>query len=460
VTLSGSTRNSRLSCESGSVLATVLVVMVILLTIFLSAMTYALSRYSHHMARQNSLVASHLADAGIAHAVAGLEESGFKPGDMTMTAPNGGQIKTSISTWGPYVRVHSSGEYGNQVVTTEALVGTSRLTFQKAAVTVGDENNPLVIAGHTRVIGDVNTGSQGIMEGQFRGEGVTYTDYHIGNLYKRSSIEVPSIDTSVYGYYKRELTHRRRSDPKRLPGSVVLTASDNRFLDSMANIRVENDLLMRDVSMRYFDEVKTIAVDGTVEITGHTHLSGLIEIVAEETIFVRDSAVLDNVVLIAGDSIVVSGAASSSAILISEGKIVISDRATLVYPSLLLADVSDGPDQPGGVYLQSRVPLETIACLRVKPFQTPSTDRLLYVDTLTTVRGTLLSQGYVDLRGHLEGCCITERFHFEYPPTTYVNWLKDAYIDRSKLDYTQVLPSLTSVDSVAGYYVVRQECAE
>ncbi len=456
----GSTRNRRLSCESGSVLATVLVVMVILLTIFLSAMTYALSRYSHHMARQNSLIASHLADAGVAHSVADLEESGFEPGDNTLTAPNGGRIDIDVSAWGPYVRVCSSGKYGNQLVKTEALAGTSRLPFQKAAVTVGDENNPLVIAGHTRVIGDVNTGSQGIMEGQFRGEGVTYTDYHIGNLYKHESIEVPSVDTTVYVYYRRELAQRRRSDPRRLPGSVVLTASDNHFLDSMSNIRIENDLLLRDVSLKLFDKIKTVSVDGTVEITGHTHLSGLIEIIAEEAIFIRDSAVIDNVILIAGDSIVVSGAASSSAVLISEGKIVIRDRTTLVYPSLLLADVSDGPDQPGGVFLLSRAPLETTACVRVKPFQTPSTDRLLYVDTLTTVKGSLLSQGYVDLRGRLEGCCITERFHFDYPPTTYVNWLKDAYIDRSKLDYTPVLPALTAIDSVAGYYVMRQERAE
>jgi hypothetical protein len=442
------------------VLATVLVVLILLLTIFLSAMTYALSRYGHHVARQNALVAGHLADAGIAHAVAELEASGFHTTDSTWTAPNTGRIHMIVSAWGPYARVRSVGEFGHQSATTEALIGTSQLACQKAAVAIGDENNPLVVAGHTRIVGDVHTGAQGIMTGQFRGEGVTYTDYHVGRLFKHQTVEVPSIDTVVYDQYKRDLAHRKRSDPKRLPGSVVLTASDDHFLDSLSNIRVENDLLMRDLSLSPFDEVKTIAVDGTVEITGRSRLSGLIEIVAEEAIFVRDSAIVDNAILIAGDSIVVSGAASSSAILISEGRIVIRDRATLRYLSLLLADVAEGPDQPGGIFLRSRVPLETVACLRVKPFQSPSTDRLLYVDTLTTVRGMLLSQGYIDLRGRLEGCSITERFHFEYPPTTYVNWVKDAYIDRSKLDFTPVLPTLMAQDSAAGYYVLRQERAK
>ena len=191
MTRSGSTRISRPADQSGSVLATVLVVLIILLTIFLSAMTYALSRYGYHFAHQNTLIAEHLADAGVAHAVVKLEERGFHPIDTTWRSSNDGQIRIVISAWGPYIRVYSEGKYGNRTVKTEALVGTSRLSYQKAAVTVGDEHNPLVIAGHTRVIGDVITGSQGILEGQFRGEGVAYPDYHIGRLYKQAKVEVP-----------------------------------------------------------------------------------------------------------------------------------------------------------------------------------------------------------------------------------------------------------------------------
>ena len=447
----------RLTDQSGSVLATVLVVLIILLSIFLSAMTYALSRYSRHMARQNSLIASHLSDAGIAHIVALLEQDGFHPGRQSWLAPNGGEITTDLSAWGPYILVRSTGETGNQRVTANALVGSSRLGFQQAAVTVGDESNPLVIAGHTRIVGDINVGPEGMMEGQFRGEGVTHPDYHIGQLRQYQALEIPKLDTTVFNLYKRELRVRSRQPSARLSGTVVLGPGDEGFLERDSSLRIENNLVLRDVTLHLSDNIKTITVDGSVEITGRTHLSGLIEIVAENAIFVRDSAVVDNVILTATDSVIVTGAARSSAILISEGSVVITDRASLVYPSLLLADISEGPNRQGGLFLRSRVPMESTVWLTEKPFQMPSPDRLLYVDTVSLVRGNLVSQGYTDLRGRLEGSCLTERFHFDYPPTTYVNWLKDAYLDRTRLDYTPVLPALADLDSTAGYYVMRQE---
>jgi len=450
-------RASRLTNQSGSVLATVLVVLIILLSIFLSAMTYALSRYGRHMANQNRLAASHLSDAGVSRTVALLQEERFRPGTQEWTAPNGGRITVETSAWGPYVQVRSLGKYRGQEVATVALIGTSHLNWQSAAITMTDESNPLVIAGHTRIIGDVNTGSQGMMEGQFRGEGVTYPDYHKGVNRKYAALDVPALDTAVFDHYKRELRQRRGRIEHRLSGSVVLDSADIATLNSYTTVRIENNLRFQNVNWQRWDRTVSFFVDGSVEITGQTRLSGLIEIVAGGTITVSDSASVDNVILSAEDSVVVRDAAKSSAILISEGSIIVRDRASLTYPSLLLCDVPEGPTQPGGIYLRSRGILESVCYLREKSFHGFLTDRFLYVDTVSQARGTLISQSYTDLRGRLDGCSMTERYYFAYPPTTYLNWLKDATIDRTRLDFTPVLPAL-DVDT-ASWYVLRQDRA-
>jgi len=216
---------------------------------------------------------------------------------------------------------------------------------------------------------------------------------------------------------------------------------------------------VQNLSLSHWTTPISVFVDGSVEIAGRTRLSGLIELIAGGAITVGDSAVVDNIILSGEDSVVVRDVAKSSAILISAGSIMVRDRATLTYPSLLLADVPDaGPTRPGGIFLRSRGALESVCYLREKPFHGFATERFLYVDTLTQVRGTLVSQSHTDMRGRLEGSSLTERYYFEYPPTTYINWLKDAYIDRGKLDFTPVLPALEN-DSTSAYYVLRQDRA-
>jgi cytoskeletal protein CcmA (bactofilin family) len=450
---------NRLADQSGSVLATVLIVLIILLSIFLSAMTYALSRYSVHMANQNRLVASHLSDAGVTHTLAMLEDSGFNPETQQWLAPNGGEIKTDLDAWGPYILVRSFGKYGNQTVQTNTLVGSSRLSFQSAAVTVCDESNPLVVAGRTRIIGDVHTGTQGIMEGRFRGEGVTHKNYHIGMNYQHRLLEPPELDTTVLNQYKRGQRKRRRQVDNRLAGSVLIGPDDSDFLDSHTIVRVENNLLLHDAVLHGKTGITSIFVDGSVEINGHSRLSGFIEIVAEKSITVGDSAIIDNIILWARDSIVISDAARFSALAICEGKIIVKNHASLVYPSLLLADTPEGPTEPGGgIYLRSRGRLESVCYLREKPFQSWSSERMLYLDTVSYFQGMLISEGQIDLRGRVDGSTITERFHFDHPPTTYINWLKDAYINRTRLNFMPVLPVLTTdADSTAGYFIMRQD---
>ncbi len=448
---------SRLLSQKGSVLATVLLVLVILLGIFLSAMTYALSRYGHHIGTQNKLVASHLSEAGVCHQIDDLQRYGARQERNLWSAPNRGKIRTRLHAWGPYFHVISEGEFANKTVLTSALIGSAPPDYMDAALTVGDPNSPLVVAGHTRILGDVITGHQGVMPGRFRGESVV-DNFLRGTNHKFASPPAPRLDTNIINLYFRELEDRGRNIEQVLSGSVVLGAEDSDYLEDLSCVRVENNLVLKDISFRHFGEIKSFFVGGSVDISGSTRLSGLIEMVTDKSIRVTDSAVIDHAILWAGDRVEISDNARFSGIAISGGRIIVSDNATLEHPSLLLADTADAePTDTTGIYLISRGQLESVCYLRDSDRESDVSNRMLYLDTTVGFKGFMLSEGYADLRGRVFGSAAAKLFHYAHAQTTYLNWVKDLYISRARLDYTPGLPVLQASDSTTRYLIVRED---
>ena len=74
--------------SSGTVLVTVLAVMVILLILFLAAFTYIANRHSFHIKQQNQLIARHLSEAGITRRLNHLSEHGVSYDSISFEAPN------------------------------------------------------------------------------------------------------------------------------------------------------------------------------------------------------------------------------------------------------------------------------------------------------------------------------------------------------------------------------------
>lgn len=449
-------RRSKLTDETGSVLATVLVTLMILLAVFISAMTYALSRYSHHVQYHNRLVASHLAEAGIAYRRATLDTHGITLDTTHQTTPNGGTITTITQPWGPYLLIESAGSFANQTAREFAIVGSEPPGYMDGAVTAFDPVTPLVVAGNTRIIGDVFTGPLGIMTGRFRGVDVTHDDYLHGVNHKDAVISPFKPDSSVTMAYTRLAADRKLQTSNQIAGSLVLGPADRDPFEDMRAIRIRNDLLMSNARLRPPVENKSMFVDGHAEISGTSHVPDLIEIVSDEFIVVRDSAVVDGALLFAADSVILEGNAVFSGIVVCGGRVIVREQARLLYPSALINFAVPGTGKPidsAGIYLQIKGYAETVAVVE-RSDEDSRNNRVLYVDTATSVRGYLYSGEHVDLRGTVYGSVVTEQFRFEYPPTTYINWLTNCCIDRTKLDYHPCLPILKRSDSLVSTVIV------
>jgi len=444
------------------VLATVLLVLVILLSIFLSAMTYALARYGHHAGERSRLVASHLSEAGVHRWINQTQLGGKRFASGRWQAPNGGSILVEAFAWGPYLMLKSDGILGSTIVTSYALVGSVPSKLFTAALTIGDETTPLVVAGHSHIIGDVNTGSGSIMPGRIRGEGAPEEGFLEGLNNLLPVVELPQLDTAILSTYMRNMEMRKRSPLRRCAGSLVLGNRDDDFLNHGDCVQVENSLTMDGAAVTHFGNPQSLFAGGSIDICADSRLSGLIELVAQGTIRISDSAIVDACVLWANDSIIIENDAHFSGIAITPGTLVVRDLAVLAYPSLLLADSpTDAMAQTGGIRLRSSGRLESMCILRHdhRVRSSSNSTRLLYVDTATTFIGFLLSEDQTDIRGRLYGSAATELFQYIYPPSTYVNWLRDVYVNRRALNHTPALPVLTAPDGRCAYRIIRRDRA-
>ncbi|MEW6413255.1 MAG: hypothetical protein AB1483_12420 [Candidatus Zixiibacteriota bacterium] len=448
----------RVNSQRGSILVTVLGVLAVLLTVFLAAMTFSLTRYGHYKKQQSRLVAAHLSDAGVARSLSDLHNGDQSVVIDNILAPNGGSFRTTTMAWGPFILVTSDGTYANQTVTTSSLIGSSLPPLCSAAISVGNENYPFTVAGHTRIIGDINTGDLGVAMGRIKGEGVTSDDYHTGNVVVSANINIPPLDTTVLNQYLSEMHTRRVNTASVMEGSVLLRVADSRTVSQDESIYIENNLELNGWDANVASGIASLFVSGFVEIRGDTKISGLMEIVADGSIYVRDSAVLDNVLLYARDSIVFSGDAMFSGVAMAHRSIAVTGQASSAYPSslVLLANDTD-PESKGGVFLTSRGRMESVSFLSIANNDVDRKNYTLFLDSSAIFIGILWSEGLADIGGYVYGSIVAEQFLYELPPTTYVNWVRDLYVNRNALLYSPVLPVLTGDESQRPYRILRQD---
>ena len=446
--------------SSGSVLVTVLAVMVILLILFLAAFTYIANRRSFHIKQQNRLIARHLSEAGITRRLNHLSEHGVKYDTISFEATNGGQVISYLSPWGPFALATSKGKYANQEIISTSLIGSKANNYFDAAITVGDESLPLVATGNTYITGDVNTGPLGITTGRMRGEAIVNENFHKGETIVSRSITIPQLDTNLLNSYTEDAYARKQRCNKVLEGSWIIDSSNISILQNHNCLSVENNLKINDLIFEHSDhaEIKSIFVEGYVEIGGNSRISGLIEIISNGAIYVRDSAVIDNMILMTPDSIIIGGHSKFSSIAISSSKLIVKNNAELMYPSLLLfRDIEQIPEIETGIFLTSRERMESVCYVGKNQDSKGNNSPLVYLDSMSIFTGLIISQGKADLRGRVYGSVFTERFHYFLPPTTYVNWIKDFQIDRTQLDYRPVLPLIDGFNEKSEFAILRQD---
>ncbi len=430
----------QLNNQNGSILVTVLTVLSILLTIFVFALTYTLTRYSFHTKDKNNFIATHLSEAGIQNGVNKLNNNNFVSNYKYKTE-NNGTISVSKELWGPFYLISSIGQFANQKIKTTSIIGSYPDSIFSDAITACDERYPFIVAGNTRIFGNVNTGLLGMETGQIRGEAVTSKQYHQGKINIHQDLSTPLIDTTVLDGYFNEMLSRKSNCKTFESASLYLNKSSDDLFKKSNAIEIENNLEMNHFFFESNSEIHSLFVNGFVEIKNSCKISSLLEIIAEGPIYIKDSSVLDNVILYSKDSIIIEDDATFSGIAIAHKKIIVKDKAKLLYPSmLLLLPLEKKEHTENGIYLTSKNQLETICYLSNNKEDSTYMRDVIYLDTVSTIVGAVISNQLVDLRGSVYGSIVTEQFKYEQPPTTYIHWAKSLYVNRTVFDLNFGLP--------------------
>lgn len=429
-------------------LAAVLIVSVSLFILASTMLFFMVSSYSQRQREQNRRTAQYLAESALNRFQANERGIDFHTQDYVLIAPNGGTYGYQMFPWGPQILVKASGAVANQTVELWAVAGSTPSPLYKAAMIVADTRFPIVAAGDTRIIGDIYSGALGLQAGQIRGEAPVREDFHRGQVHIRQSIPLPSIGSECLGRYVESTRRRKEIAGVHLAGTALIRREDQSVFSQDSIFHIENNLRLEDVELSAKSRI-SIFVGGRAEIAGSTSISGPVEIVADGPVYLSNEALLDGGLLYSADSVVLGDNSTLLGTVVSRTAIHVRDSAKAFYPALLYAEGDHTTNADSVVIeIRTRTLFQATLAAAVGERLTDTLGCVIYVDTNATVRGLLISQDRVDLRGTLLGTVYTNQFRFRLPPTTYINWLKDARIYRDRLDFYPALPFSTDSSQI------------
>jgi len=430
--------------DRGSALITVLVVLFILLTAFFAVFSFALSRAGIMNNKINNIRAHYLADAGINRLlytanIDSLEWTEII--DLTIneniSATEKFMVKSSLA--GGYILVASTGTASGKQVTKNVLIGIMPWPDLNSAVVNCSNTYPLVVSGKTKIYGDAIVGPEPVTKGSIEGE-TYYGDKLIyGQIILREKVDCQEIDHNPVRQYIDQLIDKKTSPDSYIIGSAVLRDFTDYKSDVSSVIYVEDNLEIKSLQLDSYKSAITIIAGGDIDIKGDCRINGLVEIAAGGSITVDSNSYLEGTTLIAEDSVIFQDAAVFCGQAMSGGRVIVGESAQIRYPSMLYVYCSDDDDD-NTIVFDNGSRSQTIAIIAGDI--TPYSEKMhrLFIDSGAVTAGLMFCDQYSDIRGTLYGVSSTKNYYYRKDPTTYVNWLKDAVIDRNRLDFLPVMP--------------------
>lgn len=436
--------------ERGSALVTVLI-MVTALTVISGSILAAFTLHYRFARRDlNRLQAFYFAEAGIYKALWYISgHDGFdwnwRPENEEIFVSNNQTAQISIQERGGFLEIISSIRFNNQNQKLRVLVGQNMPDEFNQAIIIGGADFPLVVTGSNRIIGDVTVGSGGVKPGTIKGIKFSGEKLVDGRIHRISPPQMPYFDAKVFLRSMQKFKELLQNPPE--------TISNNFFdSDSLRNssetkiLYVQGKVDFHVLGDSLLNGPITIVSDGDVFLSGSIKLMNQVYIVAKGEISVTDSVLLDDAVVYSEKGISVSGNVKGAMQLLTIGDIQVSGHSQLEYPSVLFTTghvvenkrigtikIEDDAEITGAVILMDT---QSDSDKNVRR------DGKVVVESNAQVTGLIYSTNHTTIRGRVHGLVAADHFYLYESPTTYINWLKDAYINRKNLGAGFKLPLL------------------
>ncbi|WP_127019777.1 hypothetical protein [Flagellimonas beolgyonensis] len=320
-------------------------------------------------------------------------------------------IHTSVqkSFWGMLEKRTVVSKKGKLKFTKTGLVGHKE--ENRAALYLQDDNRPMVIAGDAKINGNAYLPERGIKIGNIQGFGYSKPQLVYGHQ-RQSKSRLPELEKGMVGQLKQ------------------LTASG--FILAGNDLRLKTGAMVKNGFQQETQIIQGVNVDlESISLTGN------IMVWASRQIKVFDTAVLQDVVLIAPEIHIADGVNGNFQALASE-QITVGNNCNLVYPTILAVQETgrfkrnmDMSSEPSLVINSGSRISGTMLFLTGNDAQEFTPD--IKIDTDTVVFGELFCEGYLELKGEVFGSVYTTAFIAMANGNLYLNHLYNGRIDASLL---------------------------
>ncbi|WP_179008676.1 hypothetical protein [Winogradskyella forsetii] len=299
----------------------------------------------------------------------------------------------SISKWGFYDLIKTKTYFKNDTIYKTGLIG-SKTVNTKLALYLTDYNTELKIGGTTKIIGDVKVSSFGVEQAYINNQSFTgsrLVEGHIGV----SKDKLPTLSLAVnQTVVEKEL-----------------------YYDELKNKTLYNS---------FYQPTIRVIVEETYDF-GDIELSGNFVIESKDSLVIRETAQLKDV-LIKAPKVTLNSGFNGNVQIFAKERVHVMKDVNLLYPSSIYID-NDDEEKPLNVYLGEKSKLAGGIVLTSKTYEA-SLNRLITIDKDAQVLGDIYCYGKTQLKGKVIGTVYTDRFYLETSGATYENHIVNGTINK------------------------------
>jgi hypothetical protein len=355
-----------------------------------------------------------------------------------------------VKRLGGYIEVVSEGRYLKHRKSLRTLMAQKTTAMQKSAISLLDTSSGLVLAGATRITGDICLGQGEVTESKVKG--MDFTGEKNYKVIKYTPETKPGFDLAPLDTYLDSFMTYFQASKKAdmLINHSLIYEGRSADLGAYRNktIYVEGDLVFNLEDTAVVSGPVTFIVERDLTIGRYSRLSNMVFAVRNR-IQVKDLARVEQGLLYSTNQAWVMDSARVQGQFMVDDSLVVSGDVVMEYPSFLYnRGRREGAHLTSGIVIRDRAAI-TGTILYHPPGVTSavyqeSGPRKLSIGKETSIKGFAYCFGELDLNTKLSGHLAFDHINYQRRGTTYRNWLVNQTIDRKSLPEGFLLPVIFS----------------
>lgn len=312
----------------------------------------------------------------------------------------------SKKDWGGFQVVNASTNHKNRIVNKSVMIGSVNKNSMPCLY-LPDYRQTIKLCGKTDIIGEVYTSKRGFERGHIAGAPFT------GN---------------------QLINGKQFHSEKTLPPLKLQPFNISKIINQSVNL----DVLPMDSTFSFMQNTSVFNSNSSLEIS--QNLSGNILLFAKDSILIKSTASLHNV-LIVSPVIRFESGFTGTVQAIAENKIICEEHVFLKYPStLILHEVSGGTSlEQSKIEIKKSSKILGGICLTSDK---PNFRKQVHLDVQDAfIAGLIYNQGETQFIGELVGSLYTSKLILNYGGGTYSGHLINAKISNTNLPKDFALPN-------------------